>query len=402
MEEIILLKKRYLFIISLVIFLFSLNCISANENTTDILTATDNDVNALSVDCNGEDDFLKYDDYYSIQTNDVRKIVGNGTQYEAILYDDSNMPLKNTKVPLEINGVEYYRTTDNNGLIKMNINLMPGQYTLKITNPVTYEWEFSDVTVLPNLVNNHDLTKYCRGANQYYITALNDQGVAVSGQEVTFNINGVFYTRTSDENGRVKLNINLNPGQYVLTAMYGTYKVSNMVNVLDRIESPSSNYFKYYETERVFVVNVLNDNGYLTSQNENIYININGVIYTRSLTDNGVAKLNINLHPGSYIATVDYKGYMKSFNVVVEQNPYDANRPSYDDLRYKKPTLNPSDPAYYMGPYHIDEVINGWNPSEHEISRNYLPNGYIEVFYDDDYFRLADSMGYVITSGFGR
>lgn len=120
------------------------------------------------------------------------------------------------------------------------------------------------------------------------------------------------------------------------------------------------------------------------------------------MTDNGVAKLNINLHPGSYIATVDYKGYMKSFNVVVEQNPYDANRSSYDDLRYKKPTLNPSDPAYYMGPYHIDEVINGWNPSEHEISRNYLPNGYIEVFYDDDYFRLADSMGYVITSGFGR
>lgn len=389
-----------MFIISLAIFLCSINCISASDNATDILTAVDNSENVLSMDCNENDELLNYG--YSIQTHDVRKIVGNGTQYEAVLYDNDNMPLKNTKIPLEINGVEYYRSTDNSGLVKMNINLMPGEYSLKITNPVTSEWEISDVTVLPNLVNNHDLTKYCRGANQYYITALNNQGRAVPGQEVTFNIHGVFYTRVSDENGRVQLNINLGPGEYIITAMYGIYKVSNKITVFERIGSPSLNYFKYYETERVFIVNVLDDNGYLTSQNENIYININGVIYTRSLTDNGVAKLNINLNPGFYIATVDYKGHMKSFNVVVEENPYDANRPSYDDMRYKKSTFDPTNPAYYRGPYHIDEVINGWNPSVHEISRNYLSDGTIEVFYDDDYFRIADSMGYVITYGFGR
>ncbi|WP_296795686.1 hypothetical protein [uncultured Methanobrevibacter sp.] len=385
---------------SLAIFLFSLNCIYANDNATDILTAEDNGENTLSMDCNVDNELLNYE--YSIRTHDVRKIVGNGTQYEAILYDNDNMPLKNTKIPLEINGVEYHRYTDNKGLVKMNINLMPGEYSLKITNPVTSEWEISDITVLPNLINNHDLTKYCRGANQYYITALNDQGNVVSGQEVIFNIHGVFYTRISDENGRVKLNINLGPGEYIITAIYGIYKVSNKITVFERIGSTSSNYFKYYETGRVFIVNVLDDNGYLSSQNENVYININGVIYTRSLTNNGVAKLNINLNPGSYIATVDYKGHMKSFNVVVEENPYDANRPSYDDMRYKKSTFDPTNPAYYRGPYHIDEVINGWNPSEHEVSRNYLPNGDIEVFYDDDYFRIADSMGYVITYGFGR
>ena len=400
MGEIILLKKRYLFIMSLAIFLFSLNCIYANDNATDILTAEDNGENTLSMDCNVDNELLNYE--YSIRTHDVRKIVGNGTQYEAILYDNDNMPLKNTKIPLEINGVEYHCYTDNKGLVKMNINLMPGEYSLKITNPVTSEWEISDITVLPNLINNHDLTKYCRGANQYYITALNDQGNVVSGQEVIFNIHGVFYTRISDENGRVKLNINLGPGEYIITAIYGIYKVSNKITVFERIGSTSSNYFKYYETGRVFIVNVLDDNGYLSSQNENVYININGVIYTRSLTNNGVAKLNINLNPGSYIATVDYKGHMKSFNVVVEENPYDANRPSYDDMRYKKSTFDPTNPAYYRGPYHIDEVINGWNPSEHEVSRNYLPNGDIEVFYDDDYFRIADSMGYVITYGFGR
>ena len=152
MGEIILLKKRYLFIMSLAIFLFSLNCIYANDNATDILTAEDNGENTLSMDCNVDNELLNYE--YSIRTHDVRKIVGNGTQYEAILYDNDNMPLKNTKIPLEINGVEYHRYTDNKGLVKMNINLMPGEYSLKITNPVTSEWEISDITVLPNLINN--------------------------------------------------------------------------------------------------------------------------------------------------------------------------------------------------------------------------------------------------------
>ena len=172
--------KKYLFVISFLILLFSINCISANDNATDILAVGDNGGDTLSADYNVEDTLSDYE--YSIITHDVKKIVGNATQYEATLYDYDNMPLKNIEVPLEINNIKYYRFSDDNGYLKMNINLMPGEYTLKITNPVTSESEFSDITVLPNLVNNHDLTKYCRGANQYYITALNSQGNAVPNQ----------------------------------------------------------------------------------------------------------------------------------------------------------------------------------------------------------------------------
>lgn len=390
-------NKKYLFIISLVILLFSINCISANDNATDILSADETADDALSVDDAG-DDTLSYSN--SIQTHNIRKIVGSDTQYEATLYDDYGRPLKNTRVALEINDVTYYRTTNNNGYLKMNINLMPGDYYLKVKNPVTYQSDVSYITVLPNLINNQDLTKYCRGANQYYITALNSEGRAVANQQVTFNIHGVFYTRTSDSNGRVKLNINLNPGEYIITAMHGIYKTSNKIKVLDRIGSTSSNYFRYYENNRVFKVYVLNDNGVLTGQNEKIRINIHGVIYTRTLANNGEAKLNINLNPGNYIATVDYKGYMKSYDIIVEKNPYDANRPAYNDMMYKKSTFNPQDPAYYRGPYHIDEVIGDWNPGDHEISRTRNSDGTIRVIYDDSYFRLADSNGYVITYGY--
>ena len=33
------------------------------------------------------------------------------------------------------------------------------------------------------------------------------------------NINGVFYNRTTNENGTARLNINLPPGEYILTAI---------------------------------------------------------------------------------------------------------------------------------------------------------------------------------------
>jgi len=36
--------------------------------------------------------------------------------------------------------------------------------------------------------------------------------------EVEFNINGVFYKRFTDEYGKASLNINLGPGEYIITA----------------------------------------------------------------------------------------------------------------------------------------------------------------------------------------
>lgn len=48
-----------------------------------------------------------------------------------------------------------------------------------------------------------------------------------AGKSVTFNINGVLYTRTTDSNGIARLNINLQVGTYVITS---TYKGQNIAN----------------------------------------------------------------------------------------------------------------------------------------------------------------------------
>lgn len=38
--------------------------------------------------------------------------------------------------------------------------------------------------------------------------------------KVKFNINGVLYTRETNGEGVAKLNINLNPGEYILTSIH--------------------------------------------------------------------------------------------------------------------------------------------------------------------------------------
>lgn len=57
-----------------------------------------------------------------------------------------------------------------------------------------------------------------RNATQYYAKFIDTSGNPLANRAVTFNINGVFYTRNTDDSGYAKLNINLRPGTYILTA----------------------------------------------------------------------------------------------------------------------------------------------------------------------------------------
>ena len=54
---------------------------------------------------------------------------------------------------------------------------------------------------------------------------------AYASQTIKFNINGVFYDRTTDANGIAKLNINLMSGKYIITSMYNGAAISNEVTI---------------------------------------------------------------------------------------------------------------------------------------------------------------------------
>ena len=243
----------------------------------------------------------------TIEGKDITKVFRNATQYEAKFVDVDGNPLKNTKVSLNINGVIYERSTDANGTAKLNINLPQGTYTITDINPVTGERFSNKVTVLSSIADNSDLTKYYKNDSQYVVKILGADGNPVkAGEVVTFNINGVFYNRTTNASGLVKLNINLRPGNYVITATYKGCSVANNITVLTTLETKDMS--MKYKDGSTFNAKVLDGQGKALA-NKTVKFNVNGVFYDRVTGNDGIAKLKINLPAGQYIITSTYGDY---------------------------------------------------------------------------------------------
>ncbi|MBQ6344828.1 MAG: hypothetical protein IJH63_02780 [Methanobrevibacter sp.] len=242
----------------------------------------------------------------TIYGNDVVKMFRNGTQYQATFVDGQGNPLVNTSVTFNIHGVFYYRTTNENGTAKLNINLEPGTYIITAMAP-NGETHANNITVL-STIESSDLVKYYRNESQYVVTIYGEDGKAVgAGENVTFNINGVFYTRTTNATGQAKLNINLQPGDYIITTMYNGCVVANNITVKPVLTA--SDLVKKYGTSDQFIAYLVDGQG-KPYQGQIVKFNIHGLFYNRTTDADGRAILNIRLDasPDVYIITSMYNG----------------------------------------------------------------------------------------------
>ena len=244
----------------------------------------------------------------TVNGTDVVKMYKNGTQYYATFRDsEGNYLADGTTVKFNINGVFYERKiSGDKGLAKLNINLPSGEYIITAMNPKTGENAANKVTVLPTIVENRDITKYYKNATQYTVKVLGADGNPVgAGKTVTFHINGIMYQRQTNESGIAKLNINLPPGDYVITASYEGYNVANNITVLP-VLSASDLKMKYMDGSK-FKATLLDGQGKPYAE-QRVQFNVNGVLYSRTTDSNGQAELNIRLPSGEYIITSSYNG----------------------------------------------------------------------------------------------
>ncbi len=244
----------------------------------------------------------------AIYTEDLVKIYKNDSKFEA------NIGVANETVTFEINGGSYNRTSDENGTARIAINLNPGNYTIKTTfNATTVE---NSITVLPTLIADN-LVKYFKNASQFYITLIDGEGNPVAGQNITMNINGVFYNRLTNENGTARLNINLNPGEYILTAIdpLTGLQMSYNITVLSILEADDLE--MKYKDGSTFNVTVFDGQGNPLA-GVSVTFNINGVFYNRTTDSAGIARLNINLMAGEYIITSEYDNLKISNTITIK------------------------------------------------------------------------------------
>ena len=182
----------------------------------------------------------------SMDVKDVSMYYKNGTRLNVALSDVNDNPLPNYNLTFNINNQDYTRTTDGNGKASLAINLIPDTYLANIYFLGNDKYASSNksvnVTVLPTIQGN-DLVKYYKNDSQYYATFVDGSGDVLDNRDVTFNINGVFYTRQTNQNGVARLNINLNSGNYILTAYNPVdgYSFSNNIKVLPTIRGNNLN-----------------------------------------------------------------------------------------------------------------------------------------------------------------
>ena len=238
----------------------------------------------------------------TIDGRDIVKMFKNDTQYTAKFIDTSGNPLFNQDVMFNINGVFYTRKTDQNGVASLNINLNPGQYILTAINPVNGDQYANTVKVLSTLVDGHDVIKYYRNATTYSIKVLDGTGNALANVNVQFNINGVFYTRTTNSSGYSNLNINLGPGDYIVTAIYNGLMTANTVKVLPVL---FANDAVGNTRDSNFAAKLIDGQG-APYANQSINFTINDKVYSNVTDDKGIAKLSINLEEGEYTVFSSY------------------------------------------------------------------------------------------------
>lgn len=137
----------------------------------------------------------------------------------------------------------------------------------------------------------------------------------------------------------------------------------------------------------------LSDENKTAISGERIEINLthgsNGVTenFTLKTNENGECKLedliadNFTLS-AKFNGNKDYKPASLSGNIYVKKKASASNNDKYK-------TDNK-----------VDDVIDGWDPKEHEVSREDLGDGTYRITYDDGYFRIVDEDGNILTYGY--
>ena len=303
---------------------FSINGVTYAKTTDANGTASiglnlDSNVYPVTVTYNGSAFYSKISKNITVTINssiiadDLVKMYQNATRFYAKFMGSDGKVLANTQVRFNIHGVFYTKTTNNDGVADLGIMLRPGTYILTAYNPVTGEQQGFNITVKSLIVQN-DLTKYYMNASKFQATIYDKNGSLAVNKNVTFNIHGVFYTRTTDENGVVSLGISLRPGEYVITTMYEGLDLGNTVTVLPTLVTHDLN-MKYMDGSN-FTAQTLDGQGNPLA-NQNVSFNVNGVFYHKVTDDNGFASLTIRLMSGKYIITSSWNDFQTGNNITI-------------------------------------------------------------------------------------
>ncbi len=252
-----------------------------------------------------------------IVSEDMETIDFSNELYSITLLDNDNNPIANKTVLFVVNSNNFIRTTDNNGVATVAINLNPGTYDIQtifngdndfFKNNVSNKINVKDGYLIKDIVINNDT---------------NDVSIEVSltkevGDTVEIDINGEKHS-VNIVNGKGILNVNLDNGNYDITATLA--KFNSIKKSSFKVETPyvivSNDFSTYYKSGSEYSVVLTNNNKGISGKT--IQFVLNGQIFNKTTDGNGKASININLAVGKYPISIinPDTGIIKTQNINV-------------------------------------------------------------------------------------
>jgi hypothetical protein len=242
----------------------------------------------------------------TLKFNNATAIAGKPTNLTAILLDDMGNTIFTKHIIFKIDGVEVKGKKGLNSISTAFNDL--GKYT------ISGEFEYATLNGEPatlTVVNGanlyvDDITSYGNGV-EIKANLTDSLGNPISNSYIFLNLKGNDVLLVTDSSGCAKTNVNLDFGQYKLTATFDDVKYQPVsktftVNVLSSINSSDLNLS--YNSADNFKAQLFNKDGSKLA-NENVVFNINRKDYNVTSDSNGWAVLNEKLDVGYYRVIVN-------------------------------------------------------------------------------------------------
>lgn len=248
--------------------------------------------------------------FVKIEGKDIDKIYGASDKYECVVYTEDKTLLKNAEVIFEINGKEYKKITNSEGVASLNINLNCGMYIITATyhgdNNYTDARTSNLIKVSPK-ITAFNLIKHYLDDTPFKVKATDINDKPLPNILVIFIINGVTYQKNTDNDGVASLNINLTPNIYDIEILSYELKGTYSVTVLTAETRMEGTDIKKTVSEKLAYKCAVYDMKNNRLNSGTVTIEVNGVTYTKEIKD-GFASLNINLKEGDYKIKATYIG----------------------------------------------------------------------------------------------
>ena len=228
-----------------------------------------------------------------IVASDMTRGYNSGVDYQVKIVDNKGNPLKNMNVTFTINNKKYIRSTNENGIVKLNAKLRVGTYNVIVTLDDGKK-VMNKLKIVKRIAGNKNIVKYYNSNFKYKFKVIGNNGKAVGkGVKVTVKIGKKTYRLKTDKTGfiTIKLTKNFTPKTYTIKAAYKGYSIKNKIKVKGVIFSKKTVNIK--KSSRKLVLAAKLKQGKKLLKNKVVIFKFKGKKYKAKTNKKGIAKVTI-------------------------------------------------------------------------------------------------------------